>query len=351
MFSHAGFGGSLDTSGWPAQAASFCLHVGGMAILALLVPPAVADGEADRENRVWIAHVLARAASDDDGSGDGPGDARGDGAGDARRHGGAAAAASETPRRVSNPNTSQETPEEREAARKAAREAALREAAAFGMIGLLGDGPLAKETAPALAWDGVWTESVIYGGLGGGGLATFGRGGLDLSGTGEEGGGRGEGINIGGIGTIGHGTGMAGGQGFGNGHGRIGGSHSVRAPVIRCGPSPDEVREGIVTGCATQVNGRLPPETIQRIVRQSFGRFRGCYDTALRTNPGLQGRVAVKFVIDRSGQVAAASDAGSDLADASVVACVVRGFQDLSFPQPEGGIVTVVYPLVLTSAD
>ena len=36
----------------------------------------------------------------------------------------------------------------------------------------------------------------------------------------------------------------------------------------------------------------LPAEVIQRIVRQSFGRLRLCYETALAKNPTLQGRVA-----------------------------------------------------------
>ena len=40
---------------------------------------------------------------------------------------------------------------------------------------------------------------------------------------------------------------------------------------------------------ATQVNGRLPPEVIQRIVRQNFGRFRLCYENGLRNNPNLAG--------------------------------------------------------------
>jgi hypothetical protein len=84
---------------------------------------------------------------------------------------------------------------------------------------------------------------------------------------------------------------------------------------------------------------------IQRIVRQNFGRFRLCYENGLRRNPGLAGRVAVRFVIDRSGSVATTTDAGSDLSDSSVVACIVRAFGNLSFPQPDGGVVTVVYPI------
>jgi hypothetical protein len=57
----------------------------------------------------------------------------------------------------------------------------------------------------------------------------------------------------------------------------------------------------------------------------------------------------VKFVIDRSGAVSTAADAGSDLADRAVITCIVHAFENLSFPQPEGGVVTVVYPLLLES--
>jgi hypothetical protein len=75
-----------------------------------------------------------------------------------------------------------------------------------------------------------------------------------------------------------------------------------------------------------------------------------CYENGLRTNPKLAGRVTVKFVIDRSGAVTSATDSGSDLPDKLVVSCVVRGFGNISFPQPEGGIVTVVYPIDLAPA-
>ncbi|HEY8074844.1 MAG TPA: AgmX/PglI C-terminal domain-containing protein [Labilithrix sp.] len=115
--------------------------------------------------------------------------------------------------------------------------------------------------------------------------------------------------------------------------GTVGGGSSV----------PISMRAG-----AVQVNGRLPPEVVQRIVRQSFGRIRMCYQTGLRANPKLAGRVAVKFVIDREGNVSTVRDGGSTLPDQSVITCIVRAFGNLSFPQPEGGIVTVVYPIELS---
>ncbi len=165
---------------------------------------------------------------------------------------------------------------------------------------------------------------------------SFGAGGLGLTGVGDGGGGRGEGIGLGNIGTIGHGAGTGTGQGFGSGQGRLGGARS--SPRIRQG--------------ATSVNGRLPPEVIQRIVRQNFGRFRLCYERGLLQNPKLAGTVATKFVIDTKGSVtSAARDASTTLSDSTVVTCVTNAFSNLSFPQPEGGIVTVVYPVIFDPPD
>jgi hypothetical protein len=148
---------------------------------------------------------------------------------------------------------------------------------------------------------------------------TSGAGGLGLSGIGAGGGG------------LGHGAGSTTGGDFGSGQGRLGGAHATRAPRLIQGP--------------VTVNGMLPVEVIQRIVRQNFGRFRLCYEGGLEANATLAGRVTVRFLIDRAGSVANAVDAGSDLPDATVVGCVVRAMKSLSFPEPGGGMVQVVYPL------
>jgi hypothetical protein len=219
-----------------------------------------------------------------------------------------------------------------------ARQAALRDAAEFGMIGLLNSGAGGDPDAPTAPWgrdDSLGTDPLsARGNMWGDAIGeSFGAGGLGLSGIGEGGGGRGEGIGLGSIGTIGHGAGTGTGQGFGSGHGRLGRSHRARPPQVRMG--------------ATSVSGRLPPEVIQRIVRQNFGRFRLCYENGLRNNPNLQGRVSVQFVIGRDGKVSNVSG-GGDLPDGGVVSCVTRAFYGLTFPQPEGGIVTVGYPIVFT---
>jgi hypothetical protein len=219
-----------------------------------------------------------------------------------------------------------------------ARQAALREAMEFGMIGLLNTGAAGDPNAPTAPWGrdtSLGTDDIsARGNMWGDEIGdAFGAGGLGLSGIGEGGGGRGEGIGLGNIGTLGHGAGTGTGQGFGAGHGRLGGSHKTKAPKVRMG--------------ATTVSGRLPPEVIQRIVRQNYGRFRMCYEQGLGRNPNLQGRVSARFVIGRDGSVSNVSNGGSDLPDSGVVSCVLSAFYGLSFPQPEGGIVTVVYPIML----
>jgi beta-lactamase regulating signal transducer with metallopeptidase domain len=93
---------------------------------------------------------------------------------------------------------------------------------------------------------------------------------------------------------------------------------------------------------------RLPPEVIQSVVRQSFGSLLACYEGGLKGNPKLQGTAEVKFTIDPNGLVQDAADSGSILPDANVVACVVKGFSALSFPPPQDGYVTVVYPIVFS---
>ena len=197
-----------------------------------------------------------------------------------------------------------------------ARQAALREAMEFGMIGLLNTGAAGDPNAPTAPWgrdtslgtDDISARGNMWGDEIGDAFADAGE--AEAAGAG--------------VGT---------GQGFGAGHGRLGGSHKTKAPKVRMG--------------ATTVSGRLPPEVIQRIVRQNFGRFRMCYEQGLARNPNLEGRVSARFVIGRDGAVSNVSNGGSDLPDSGVVSCVLSAFYGLSFPQPEGGIVTVVYPIML----
>jgi hypothetical protein len=105
------------------------------------------------------------------------------------------------------------------------------------------------------------------------------------------------------------------------------------------------------TFAGKKVNGRLPPEVIQQVVRANFDPMRDCYEAGLKRNNGLQGRVAVKFVIDREGRVTCAEDFQSDMPDRQIIRCIVAEYRKLRFPKPEGGVVTVVYPIIFSPGD
>jgi hypothetical protein len=101
---------------------------------------------------------------------------------------------------------------------------------------------------------------------------------------------------------------------------------------------------------ATLSSAGLPVEVVRRIVRQNFGRFRLCYENALRMDPSLAGTVRTRFVVETDGSVAKVTDAGSTLPDAAAVACMDRAFGALSFPSPEGKALTVTYSLSFSTA-
>ncbi|WP_231864908.1 AgmX/PglI C-terminal domain-containing protein [Sorangium cellulosum] len=129
-------------------------------------------------------------------------------------------------------------------------------------------------------------------------------------------------------------------------------------------------REGRFTGppgappslrmTSMDVSGRLQPTEIQQAVRARFGGLRKCYEDGLRRDPNLAGRIAVRFVIGRDGKVTTVTEgalppassppsaASAPMPDRAVVSCVLREFEKLTFPAPEGGVVTVVYPLMFS---
>jgi hypothetical protein len=220
------------------------------------------------------------------------------------------------------------------------RQQALDEAASIGMIGLLHSGAGGDPNAPvspfgqdtSLGSDPLSANGNLWGdGIG----ESFGGGGLGLTGVGDGGGGPGTGIGLLNIGGLGHGTCAWGPCG---GYKPKMAKHVVASPTMR----PDG---------KTIITGKLPPEVIQRIVRQNYGRFRSCYESGLRTNPGLSGRVAVRFAIGRDGAVSNAQNGDSDMPDSGVVKCVVSSYYGLTFPAPDGGIVTVVYPIMFTPGE
>jgi hypothetical protein len=96
------------------------------------------------------------------------------------------------------------------------------------------------------------------------------------------------------------------------------------------------------------VNGRLPVTSVGAVVDSRLGFYRACYGQALRARPTLEGRVSMRFVIGRDGVASEPGNGGSDLADPEVVRCVLKAGAGMTFPPPEGGIVTVIAPFMFS---
>ena len=338
----------LDGKSLPYTALSMAIHLGILGAAAAFMPPmAMADeGTIPGDQMAMLQHMLATTAErepeqkQDDSTADTATKDREGGTG-AQAMGESGKMGSQTSRDT-NKRYAVEGPVDN-ADPHIAKSNLLRDAGSFGMIGILSTMSAGDPNAPTALWGrdealgndprsamgNMWGQDI--------GDAA-GLGGLGLTGIGEGGGGRYEGIGLGALGTIGHGNGLGNGQGFGPGNGSsrgIGrGTHTQHGPTMRV--------------ASTNVSGHIPPEVIQRIVRQNFGRFRLCYENGLRNNPNLAGRVGVRFIIGRDGSVSNAGNGGSDLPDAGVVSCVTRAFYGLSFPQPDEGIVTVTYPIMFS---
>ena len=114
---------------------------------------------------------------------------------------------------------------------------------------------------------------------------------------------------------------------------------------------PDGGSSHAVANPDVVVTPRLPPEVIQSTIRAEYDRLRACYEQGLKTDPRLAGHFVTRFVIERDGSVMQVADAGSTLPDGAARRCMFDVFRSLKFPPPEGGIVTVLYPIMFSPGD
>ena len=137
---------------------------------------------------------------------------------------------------------------------------------------------------------------------------------------------------VGGTGTRGRGGGH---EGEGRDAGDVG-DHAEEGPSVG-------VREPITIG-------NVDKATIDRIVKQHLTQIRTCYERELARNPSLSGKITVKFVIAKDGQVSTSNSAHSTLGSAPAEECIHGHFRRMRFPPPRGGGIAVIrYPLVFNS--
>jgi hypothetical protein len=98
--------------------------------------------------------------------------------------------------------------------------------------------------------------------------------------------------------------------------------------------------------------GALDKATIDAEIKSHLAQIRFCYQRELNKQPGLAGKLTVKFVIAADGTVSSGSTRSTTLNNVTVESCVLAVIRRMEFPPPDGGgIVIVSYPFVFKSGN
>lgn len=94
-------------------------------------------------------------------------------------------------------------------------------------------------------------------------------------------------------------------------------------------------------------SGDFDANLVVRQIRARLTAIRRCYETELRRNPTLAGKVTVEFTIEERGNVTGSRASENTTGSPAVAACVVDTVSRFRFnPGPEGGSVRFSYPFV-----
>jgi Ca-activated chloride channel family protein len=97
-----------------------------------------------------------------------------------------------------------------------------------------------------------------------------------------------------------------------------------------------------VSASAAVASGDIDRSVVHRVVKAHFREIRDCYETSLKANPSLHGKVTVTFTIEKDGKVNVVKAEGiEDTLDH----CIEGRFKTLEFPKGPSPA-TIVYPIL-----
>jgi Ca-activated chloride channel homolog len=103
---------------------------------------------------------------------------------------------------------------------------------------------------------------------------------------------------------------------------------------------------------ARTVMGSISRSEIQRGIRKNMRAIKYCYEKALKSDPGLSGKIVVEFVIGPKGTVTNAKVVTSTVKSHQFQADILNVIRRMRFPKPAGGgSIVVAYPFIFRSVD
>ncbi len=215
------------------------------------------------------------------------------------------------------------SPEDAAKAAKARKAAIKKKVAGKGLLKVLGAKGNGSEGG-ALA--DVFSEG--DGAAGSLGDAFSGIQGVDIASAGDEagtrGGGAGENVGIGELGTEGGGS-------------------------VKTAKKREASVKGSAQAQAPEVDGELSQAQIARVMKRKLKSLRACYEGALKRNRQLKGKLVIEFEIMETGRTSNVEFSGS-LNSKEVQKCIKRRAKSWRFPKPDGGSVFVSYPIIFSPA-
>lgn len=117
----------------------------------------------------------------------------------------------------------------------------------------------------------------------------------------------------------------------------------VAAPVDEPAPAGSITGEPILP--STIVLGALSANVVESVLNAARSELNTCYTAELAKNPGIAGKVLVRFTIGRDGKVTAARTKSTSLWHPPTEECLNTKVLGLQFPTPgEGGTALVTHP-------
>jgi outer membrane biosynthesis protein TonB len=139
-----------------------------------------------------------------------------------------------------------------------------------------------------------------------------------------------------------------GGEGRTAGIGDVGTSGGGKVALAGKG---DARVSGHVSTAAPEVDSAdVDRAALSRYIRDRLGAIRGCYERELKRNPGLKGKVVVRFNITPAGRAGDVRIEENTLASPEVASCITGLMRSWIFPFKPPDEVPVQYPFLFTSA-
>lgn len=100
-------------------------------------------------------------------------------------------------------------------------------------------------------------------------------------------------------------------------------------------------------GHQTQIGGKISEGSVARLFRRKQSAIKTCYERTLKINSKAQGKIKLLIVIGTTGQVQSVRVTQNETGDSQLAACIVSKIRIWHFPRPQGGTVTLMYPILL----